>query len=284
MGIKDINDIKEMDYKSLKYHEAIWNKESQSHMPGLIAQAVGFDKQHQLKPKGIQITYLNTQTANKENLISPVRYAGERDNAIIMIQKPKQVDNKWLIAVDIESALSIAKSNPDIRVACLTSLHNIDKNPLNGKGNNLTLCVNHETPKNVIDRAGKVFQDKNFKVSIAIPQTATSFSVLLKNKGEGAVLEALNNAKEMPKQHQKNQDKEIEIIINDFKQLDEKLEEAQLKNHHTYRNHAQNNIEEYTLKIAENQRLLYKLQRQSPDLYQRVSRILQKEKEDVIER
>ncbi len=277
-----------MNCKSLKYHQAIWNKEAQMHMPGLIAQAVGFDEHHKVIPKGIQVIYLNDKTASKENLKSPIRYAGEKDNAIIMIQKPAKVDNRWFIAVDVESAMSIAKSNPDIRVACLPSLQNTDNNPLKGKGNSLTLCVNQDTPIDLIERAVKAFQDKNFKVSIARPQNAKNFSELLKKEGKSAVVETLNKAKKIVKLHQhdksKDNDKEIEIIRNNFKELDRKLGEEKLKIHYAYTNFAQNNIDEYALRIAENQRLLHKLQRQCPDLYKRVSKILQKEKEDIIER
>jgi hypothetical protein len=313
VGIKDINDIKEMDYKSLKYHEAIWNKESQSHMPGLIAQAIGFNEQNKVKLIGIQITYLNTQTANKENLISPIRYAGEIDNSIIMIQKPNQsliepklqslssskveakvntiakADNRWFVAVDIESAISIARANPAIRVACLSSLKNFENNPLKGKGDDLIFCVNQDTPIDLIKRAGEVFQDKNFKVHVATPKIARNFCELYKAQEKYAIKERLENAVDVHdyarlKNQIKHDDKEINLIVNHFDELDKKLREAKSKSHYAYTNHAQNNIDEYAIQIGENQKVMQKLQKRCPNIYQRILKIVEKEKEDIIER
>ncbi len=275
--------LNEIDCKSLKFHPAIWNKENQTHMPGLIAQAVGFDENNKAIPKGFQVTYINPETALKENLKAPVRYAGEIDNSIIMVQKPSQPDNRWFIATDIESAMSIAKANPDIRVACLSSLDNIDKNPLIGKDNNLTLCVNKDSPIDLIDRASKAFQEKNFNVSIAQPQNANSFHEQFKKEGRGAVIEALNNSIVVTKKIQLK-DNDINGIINNFKQLDKKLTEAEQKNHSAYKTLAQNNITEYALKIAENQKIINELQKHNPKLHTRIINIIDKEKSETIER
>lgn len=123
----------------------------------------------------------------------------------------------------------------------------------------------------IIERAAKVFRDKNFKVQIATPKTAQSFCELYKNEDKEAIKEVLENAidvnylrqvkykigkkdkitnvfnqikednehRENKERHQDNhQDKEVHSIMNRFKELDQQLDSAKLKAHYAYINYA----------------------------------------------
>ncbi len=267
--------LNEMDCKSLKFHPAVWNKEAQTYMPGLIAQAVGFDENRKTIPKGFQVTYLDADTKLKAKLESPVRFAGEVDSSIIMVQKPNQPDNRWFVTMDIESALSIAKSNPKIRVACITTLENFEKNPLQGSENNLTLCLDKNTPENVIEKAKDVFSEKNFNVFIAKPENELNFSQLLLKEGKEAVNSTLEKAQLHA--HPKLKHSEVELVIKKFDELDKNLEKSNQQPYLAHQVIARECIDKYALEIGRNKLLLQKINQNAPELGKRIQHMIEQE-------
>ncbi|TAK76886.1 MAG: Ti-type conjugative transfer relaxase TraA [Gammaproteobacteria bacterium] len=156
--------IKDVDVSSVRFHPMVWERETQSYMPALIAKAVGRGE-NGLEAKGVQVTFLN-EKGDKADLEYPVRYNGTSD-AIIMLQKPAQTDHRWYLAPDIETGLAVSKANPAIRVACLATQERFDRNPLEGKGGKeLVFCVNRSVNKKLINKVTSVFSDKGFSVSV----------------------------------------------------------------------------------------------------------------------
>ncbi len=185
-GLENIN------VKSLLFHPAVWEKETQSHMPALIAKAVG-QGDTSLVTKGIQVTYLDTESGNKATLDNPVRYSGSSD-AIIMLQKPSQIDSRWYVAAEIETALAITKANPDIHVACLATQERFDHNPLKGNGKKeLIFCASADTQQDIILNATHIFVNKDFKVSIAHLDYEITSNDMLKNNERDKICQTLDN-------------------------------------------------------------------------------------------
>jgi hypothetical protein len=179
-------------------------------MPALIAKAVGEGK-NGLETKGVQVTFLD-EKGNKAALEHPVRYSGS-SNAIIMLQKPTQKDNRWYLTPDIETGLTIVKSNPDIRVASLATQERFNKNPLQGKGKKeLIFCVNFSTLKDIVNRVVRVFSGKGFNVSLAKPGKEKSFNDLLKTKGKETVCSQLSKTA-LTKSHVISSSKERDHVI-----------------------------------------------------------------------
>lgn len=159
MGVENI------ELNNVRFHQKVWEKETQSYMPALIAKAVGQGRKG-LETKGVQVTFLNEQ-GDKAELEFPVRYSGSPD-AIIMLQKPTKKDDRWFIATDIETALQVTKAKPDVRVACLATQERFDNVPLSGANEKeLILCFNENSGQKIIDRAVDIFTEKQFKVSVA---------------------------------------------------------------------------------------------------------------------
>lgn len=277
--------ITDSDCKSLKYHPAVWEKETQSHMPALIAQAIGFDENRKASIKGVKVTFLDKETCQKAKIALPVKYAGESNETIIMVQKPTKPDNRWHIAFDIETAAVIAKADPTIRVACISTMEKLENNPLQGHGNRLTLCVNQDTPIEDIKRAKEVFAKKEYIVFMAKPENAKSFSDLLKKDGMNSVKNNLINAKFIAKTTKENSyDKDVLEVIKTFLALDKELTDAKLKSQHVYVNHAQNKIEEYAVKISEKKDIIQKLQKEVPHIVKRINCVIEAERDEVIEK
>ncbi len=267
--------LNEIECKSLKFHKAVWNKDTQTHMPALVAQAVGFDENEKVIPKGIQVTYINQETDKIENLNSQAKCSGDVGNSIIMIQKSSQPDNRWFIALNIESALSIAKANPNIRVACLPTLLSVEKNPLKGKENDLILCVHENTPIEFIDRAGKIFKEKDFNVHIAKPQLAQTFNELFIKNGSVAVKESLDNAQAILSV--KQDAKGIDVVIKKFAELDKNLEKSYQQPYLAHQVIAKECIEKYALEVGRNKQLLQSLNKKAPELGRRIQHIIEQE-------
>jgi hypothetical protein len=201
-GIENIN------ISSVQFHPAVWEKETQTHMPALVAKAVGQGAK-ELESKGIQVTYLDNNTGQKAVLDHPVRYSGSSD-AIIMLQKPAQPDQRWYVAADIETGLALTKANPSIRVAALATQEKFDKNPLQGQGiKELIFCANQTTSTELIDKAVSTFTKKQFTVQVATPQQEQTFMETFNRQGAEAVCHQLEQA-ETVTVHQ------ADVIENDY--------------------------------------------------------------------
>jgi hypothetical protein len=157
--------IDKINIKSIQFHPAVWNRETQSFLPALVAKAVG-EGHLGMEVKGVQVTYLDPFTGEKAALSQPVRYSGSTD-AIIMLQKPTHTDSRWYVAADIETALTLVKAMPDARVACLASQEQFDKNPLHGKQNELIFCSSDFSRENINEKAATVFHRQGFSVRVA---------------------------------------------------------------------------------------------------------------------
>lgn len=152
----------EMDISSFRFASSVWERETQSYMPALIAKAVGKGEDG-LQVKGVQVTFLDDE-GNKASLDHPVRYTGSPD-AIIMLQKPTQKDDRWFVAADLETGLKLIKKDNSIRVACLANEERFDRNPLEGKGKELVFCTQAHTSLKMIEKAREVFSNNGFRVS-----------------------------------------------------------------------------------------------------------------------
>ena len=266
-GLTDIN------IATLQFHPSVWERESQTFMPALVAKAVGKDD-NVLKTKGMQITFLDSATENKAILDYPVRYSGSSD-AIIMLQKPSQQDNRWHLTPDIETGLAISKANPNIRIAVLATQERFDKNPLQGNGTKeLIFCANQSTPKDIIDNVIYTFTEKQFLVRIAKPEQESTFNKELKIQGGSAVCSQLNKAE---KGVVRNINIGMKSVRNHFEKLDQARKEADNQPYAAYRVHANEAIEKYALEISKNITLLNKIKADDPILGKRITTILDKD-------
>jgi len=266
-GLENIN------VKSVQFHPAVWEKETQTYMPALVAKAVG-QSANSLETKGIQVTYLNNETGNKAALEYPVRYSGSSD-AIIMLQKPSQSDHRWFLAVDIETGLAITKANPNIRVATLATQEKFDKNPLKGQGvKELILCANKSTPNAVIDRAVVTFTEKQFIVRIAKPEKEITFNDTFKAQGSAGVCHQLEKAEKVNLHHV---DIEIKSVATHFERLENELCKAKNQPYAVHSVRANEAIEKYANDLNKNPNLLSKIKISLPDLGKRIATILEKD-------
>ena len=103
----------------------MWERETQTMMPALIAKAVG-QGNHGIETKGVQVTFLNENGNGKPVSAIPIHSTRGSSNAIIMLQKPSKPDQRWVVAANIETGLAVSKENPDLRVACLATQERFD--------------------------------------------------------------------------------------------------------------------------------------------------------------
>ena len=182
--------IENIHVNAVQFHPAVWERETQTHMPAVVAKAVGQGGKG-FETKGIQVTFLDNETGNKAVLDQPIRYSGASD-AIIMLQKPAKPDNRWYVAADIETGLAISQANPDIRVAALATQERFDKNPLQGRGNKeLIFCTSHTTLSETVDRAVAIFTEKQFSVRVAKPAQEKALITVLNDGKSNTGSEAI---------------------------------------------------------------------------------------------
>jgi len=273
--LKNEFNIENINIKTLQFHPAVWERETQNYMPALIAKALGYQKDMGLDVRGVQIHYIDPETAKKPEISYPVQYSGSSD-AIVMLQKPTEKDNRWFVATDLETGLAIAQSNPEIRVACLATEENFYKNPLiSSKREPLILCANQTTDTQYVEKLVNEFTRKGFKVTVAQPEQEATFAELLKIQGKESVCEQLNLAKEYTS---KELDQELDTVIKIFAEMDKKLEEAQHQPYAANRVLAKEEIEHYTQEIAKNYKLIEHVKKQEPELYKRIDLILEQDR------
>ena len=267
--------------KSLQFHPAVWERETQSYMPALIVKAVGYQKDLGLESKGVQVHFIDPETARKPELTYPVRYSGSPD-AIVMLQKPAEKDNRWFVAVDLETGLAISKADPAIRVAAIASNEKLERVPLLSRGGNeeLILCANQSSDIELLEKAINLFEQKGFKVKLAKPDQEASFVELLKTEGKEAVCEQVKLAKEYVSE---KLSKEIETMVKTFSELDKNMQEAEQQPYAGSRMLAREAIEHYAEEVAKNEKLLRVVKKQEPELYKRIDLILEQDRGVEIE-
>lgn len=271
LGLSDI------DIKSISFHPAVWEKQTQDHMPALLAKAVGYDNRGGVQDRGVQVTFLDSETANKANLEHPVCYSGS-SNAIVMLQKSAVPDNRWYLALDLETGLTIKKANPNIKIACLATQEKFDINPLEGEGNKeLILCANKNTPDNLIEKAVSVFTEKQFDVFVAKPRKAETFVELFNTYGKNAVCNDINAATKALST--KQQDIEANEVIKQFALLNKQAKEAEKQPYASSRVYASEQINKYAIEIGKNKQLLERVQKAAPKLGSKIAEILKEDRE-----
>lgn len=159
--------IENVDVSSIRFHPAVWERETQIYSPALVARAVG-EGSKGFETKGVQITFLD-KDGNKATIEHPVRYSGSPD-AIIMLQKPAKQNSRWYVAADIETALAVVKAKPDARVACLATQERFNHAPLHGNNQKeLVFCSGETSRQDLVQRAASVFSKKGFMVRVTQP-------------------------------------------------------------------------------------------------------------------
>ena len=264
--------LKNIDTASLQFHPQVWERETQSYMPALIVKAVGYQRELGLDTRGVQVNFIDPETARRADISYPIRYSGS-PNAIVMLQKPDNKDQRWFVAQDLESGLAIAQSNAEIRVACLASPEQFDKNPLySTKAEPLIFCANQTQDAQSIEKAVDVFSNKGFEVTVAQPQQESSFVDLYKTHGKEGVTEQLKAAKDYGSAEL---DKAVWVVLQNLGQLDKKIEEAEHQPYAFNRRAAQEKLEKYVDEVAKNERLLKAIKKQRPELHERIELVLE---------
>lgn len=262
----------DIEYKTLRFHPSVWEKETQSFMPALIAKAHSMNEKNQAVEKGIQVTFLDPNTKKQASLKAPVRYAGDSKGTIVMIQKALKPDERWYVAMDVESALSIAKAKPEARVAYIAAFGDLKNIPLRGNGNDIILCTRKDIPSFIVQETVHILQDKKFNVFIAAPTSQKNHAEVYHTKGIKAVRENLQKT-----MLQRNIDSEIAQVINRFNQFDKKIEEAKKKSRSSYIHNVRENISNYVKELEENPRLIQKLKTKAPQICYRINKEIEKD-------
>lgn len=276
--LRDCCGVQETAFKSLYFHPAVWERETQSHMPALVARSVGLNEKGELADQGVQITFLDSTTGERAALQQPIRYTGKALHTVIPIQKAAlPEDKRYFMTFDIESAVSIANAQPDIRVVALAHQEELAKIPLKGQGNRLTLCVNHTSPAAKVEAAIAAFKQKGFEVYVAQPEMAANFAALYKAEGALAVQATL--AKALPAQDVKNTTLAVENVLQQFAKLDAAFEKANAQPYYAYQVVAREAIERYALEVGRNKPLYQQVQQKAPALGKRIEQALAQEQE-----
>lgn len=264
------------NYHSIRFHPQAWHKESKSYLPALVAKSIKIDGDN-VSEKGIQIQYLDKETGNQANIENPRRYMGDASDTIAVLQAPAdKIDGRWIVALDINSAITIAQSKPDRLVAMMPSFKEIDKFPISDAGVEVTLCADKDFPVPLLERVIESFHKKNFKLSLLVSGKEKSFSQLMREKGKSHVSEQVDRAKRL-------YSPDIVEIIDKFKEHDKKM--IELKDMpSSYKSIEKRKMSEYLKQVNKDRNLVQQLAHQAPETSLRIEKFIQKIKEIVVVR
>ncbi len=180
-------DLKKISHsEDLRFSEKIWNSEKKKYMPAVIAVAGKNGKTN-----AVQVIYLNSTTADKaRDLDVSKRSIGLVKGSFVELTKNINSDTVF-IAEGIETALSIAQTEPDARVICSLGISNIKNIELKNK--NVVICADNDGPNSqtnlVIERAAASLKENGAKsVTIIRPDKEKSdFNDALKTGGTTAI-------------------------------------------------------------------------------------------------
>ena len=183
-------DLKEISHsEDLRFSEKIWNNEKNKYMPAVIAVAGKNGKTN-----AVQVIYLNSTTADKARDLD----VSKRSIGLVkgsFVELTKNINSSTVfIAEGIETALSIAQTEPDARVICslgISNIRNIELSSLQHK--HIIICADNDGADSstniIIERAAASLKENGAKsVTIIRPDKEKSdFNDALKTGGTTAI-------------------------------------------------------------------------------------------------
>lgn len=194
---------------NVRFIASVKEKETQKYLPAMLVVGKSVDGQVQ----SVQLTFLD-KNGDKYPCEQEKRTYGPVKGAAIAVH---QGGNIVAVAEGVETALSIAKANPDLTVfASLGSITNFSAMALEGKGNTVVICADNDDlndkPHQKIAQATLQLQQTGFNVLVTKPQEpGKDFNDVLKEKGAQAIKAQLAQAQiQVPPAHrmQQSQSKE----------------------------------------------------------------------------
>jgi len=267
--------------RHLHYHPLVWEPDTQNHFPAILSHAIGRDGQ----AKGVQIIYLDPNTAHKANISNPIRFAqGQEKEAYIPIQKGVATDDRWFVALSIESALTIAKANPTLRVFCASSYEDLANPPFKGQGNALIICADKTHSLAEIKKSSQILAAYGFDVYEVKPAKANDFNSLYKFEGKEAVIKQLDKLKALAKAKSKatidvKQQKVLVEAAKELARLEKVLKEAKENLPYAFQVQAKEALVKFVTNLHKDPILFKQLKLSDPKINKHLNLIIKSEQE-----
>src|SRR3990167_8842254 len=158
----------------------------------------------------VQLTFLDSYTANKANISVQKRSYGSLKGAAVTIQslergergEPVKSPNLLFIAEGIETALSLKEAGIKGTIKASLGLSNIKRLEPADITSHIIICGDHDTSESPatksLEKSAQVLQERGYKVTVIKPdKLGEDFNDVLKTKGPEGVREIL--AKNLPK-------------------------------------------------------------------------------------
>ena len=162
----------------------------------------------------VQLTFLDSTTANKADIPVPKRSFGSLTGAAVTIQarpslrvggeqgKPVESLGPFLIAEGVETALSFRETVIKGEIKSSLGLSNIKNLEPKDPNTHVIICGDHDAPGSAaakaLEKSVHALQKKGFKVTVIKPdKLGEDFNDVLKIKGPGGIREILE--KQLPK-------------------------------------------------------------------------------------
>lgn len=180
--------------KALRFHPGLWNVETASHWPAMVAAVTGAGGDHQATHR----TWLAKDAAGvwrKAPLRDPKMSLGSVAGGCVRLwrgasSKPlaRAPEGETVaVAEGIETALSVAIACPELRVLSAVSLSNMAKLALPAAVRSVIVCADddgdNEKARHALDRAVRTFLAQGRAVRIARPPVGKDFNDTLQAVG-----------------------------------------------------------------------------------------------------